>query len=738
MVGETRGPVEREASSFTCSLCQQDLDLDSHSTACAFCEEVICVQEDLQALATQSCMGATMANNVVGNSSSSSSSSNVPLPPPPPTLEQKIQHGMKGLLRSIKYLDKHQIRHGMMARFKSVVMDLMKDHNLYNVLYLLSDFWKKFAGVAMQNPNCDLDAATSVEGHVVVGRIPPQNHPGLGPENRVNWDFFDESCVTHMGDGFFVLYVVQASQNVKQDWQQKMCNRVALLKELKEMLPHVNGVIGQSDGAYNDNFMALHLASLGKITGIHWLATAHNEAGHGGDRVDSRGAICIGQVWIFHRLLHVLYPIDNAPLLIKALDYNPMAGHFGRIVDHDETIWNPVNITYGTNKVLSFKDPKTKQTVPILDMLFKIYPVAGILPPGVFPDGAVEKFNGGIIFYRFLGQKLCGLGEGIGFEASHLLEMRGGNNLDSSVVVSSVRSRFRTTPETATYDLSREDKRLERERLRQVQSDRLEKKRVALASNLQRQRQHAAKSMKDNRKQTNAANKHTRTNANNNNNDNNNGNNAVGAGENGGPAAEQGGNGKITRSEALALVIDCVKGNYDTLKEASKQLMTEVEHINLSSLDMTVLEEGEIVVSSSDIITSIRESSGVWDKGLLGWKICNGPNINQKKVPVRRPKIENVLPRSHGARPHEKNKTKTPIQVEFLNRYANKLPKHVNAAKLSQLSITYCGALHQLETEQIKNHCMMWKTNQQKEMVHALARVGRTSYKGKNKNYVCY
>ena len=77
-------------------------------------------------------------------------------------------------------------------------------------------------------------------------------------------------------------------------------------------------------------------------------------------------------------------------------------GHFGRIVDHDETIWNPVNITYGTNKVLSFKDPKTKQTVPILDMLFKIYPVAGILPPGVFPDGAVEKFNGGIIFCSIL------------------------------------------------------------------------------------------------------------------------------------------------------------------------------------------------------------------------------------------------------------------------------------------------------------------------------------------------
>ena len=610
-------------------------------------------------------------------------------PPPPPTTEQKIVKKGNDLLRAVDHLDRHQIRVGMQSRYKPTMFDLILHYKLYNVIYGISDFWAKFEGVSKLKANCQNNAKTSVEGHVIVGLIPP------GGFDDVDWDSFDDTCRMKTVGAFFVLYVTQISSNTTQDWKQMMCNRLALLHLLKKMFPHVNGILWQSDGAYNTNAMSLHMASLGDMTGIHVLANAFTEAGHGGERVDSTGAGSIGHMWRYHALFGI--PLESPRIQATALDWKPNAGHVVRIIDHDSSIWNAV-------------DQDSKFPIPSRDTLIRIYPVSGILPPGIFSESDLNKFSGGVVFYRFIGLGLSGLGPGVGFTKEKLCEMRGGNTLDKDIVVSSEKSGTRSAPETATYDLSRQDRKDEIARLEQFHSQRAERSQQKMESDVKLQRQQQGQ---DKLKEIIERKEETK----------NSKNLLDGDGDNI-MAMEQTAK-KLTKTEALLQVRRCVTENFTFRRGASRNYVSMVKGINFCIVDESLLANVQV---ENQTITAIPNASKLWDHGVLGWKIVPNGTNEAGKVMLQRPLLTRVPRRGYAQRPHEGNKKTTPSQKAFLKKNASNKPKLVNAARLSRLSKIVCGELNFLEPEQIQQYAAAWERNQKELKNKAYEREGMPSY----------
>jgi len=614
-----------------------------------------------------------------------------PPPPPVPSIEEKLLKYGVDLLRAVDHLDRHQIRVGMQARYKPTMLELIVFYKLYNIFYGISDFWAKFEGVAKVKANCQNTAKTSVEGHVIIGLIPPAGLP------EVNWASFDSTCVT-VG-AFFVLYVTQISQTTAQDWRQMMCNRIALFRLLKKMFPHVNGIFCQSDGAYNTNAMSLHMASLGRLTGIHVLANCFNEAGHGGERVDSTGAGCIGHMWRWHAMTKI--PVESPRLQATALDWKPLAGHVVRILDHDPRMWDAV-------------DHDKKFPVPCRDNLMRVYPVPGICDR-LFSARDLTDYSGGVVFYRFTGKALAGLGGGVGFTKETLSAMRGGNAIDVNVVVSSVPSGTRDTPETATYDLSKQDRQNEIKRLEELHSRREEEKQDKMHSDRGWQRKSEGK----NKHKAIQAVKLERKKQSNEDDDDD-----VVMGEQ---------TDKITKSDALQQLRHCVKENFAFRRRASKEIVSRVRGINFCVVDRSLVECDKVEIQNGKI-TNIAEDSKLWDHGVLNWEIVvDEPDVEgdaEDTVRLERPMLHRVPRRGYSQRPHEGNKQTTALQKEFLKTYARNKPKLVNAARLSVLSKTMCGELMMLEPEQITRYAVSWERNQKELKNKAFERTGMPSYHG--------
>ena len=657
--------------------------------------------------------------------------------PTPATVPQRIIKYTKDLLKSINYLDRHMGRVGMMSRYKPNVLSIIKKYKLYHIFYIISDFWKKFTGIAMANANCANDASTSVEGHVIVFLKPPDGLPNVLKES------FDYTC-EDIGDGFCVLYLTLASQDTTQDWVQMMCNRVVISRFMKELCPYMTGCFSQSDGAYNTTDMALQLALLGKMTGIYWLTNAFTEAGHGGERVDSTGACSIHHIWPWTRI-EGNGPIDNKNQLGKALDDPPLKGHATRLIDHDPTTFDSVASTGPFKKAYTIKESYIKQgkagkqnttikakikkyNIALRDCLYRLYPVRGLLPTELVSEEILNKYDGGVIFYRFIGELLSGIGSGVGFTAAELHAMRGGNTLDNSVVVVSEKSGVRTVPETCTKDLSKQDRADERQRISEVRAQRDAKKAELANRNRKFQRESAGTNMKEDRlRELETARMANRNNnAVNNNNNNNEHEDESGDGSDDDDAMEIV-EEKLTRTEALQQVIYCVTENFESRRVAATKLVSLVDSINTVILNRALVESDDCV-TENDRITSIGPASKLWDYGVLGWDIVLDDSISQDKIKLRRQTMKKVPLRGYSNRPHEPNKKKNPSQLAFLKKNAEKKPKNVNAARLSKLSITQCGELNMLEPEQIKSHAASWFARRNAMLEKALRRKGMPCY----------
>jgi hypothetical protein len=707
--GERRGGDHINDSTFVCVECVSDLDLDDHINGCGFCDEVRQFQIVLKDLEDRACAQAesNAGGGSGGSSSSSSSSSSGSSSSSAPAISnaQRIQKYVGALRKSIEHLEMHQVRHGMMSKYRPWILDLIKMHKLYQCIVVLSDFWKKFDGIALANALCDMDAAMSVEGHVIMGLIPPS-----GAIPNFKSDTFDATCVGKE-DGFFVLYVTQISKTTTQDWRQKMCNRIALFRDIKVMLPHVTGAFTQSDGAYNDNTMALHMALLGKVTGIYVLGSGHNEPGHGGDRVDSWGACLIAHMWAWVRdILHNDIAIDSPDVTCRALVEPPLAGSVARVVDHDPAVLDGIY----DKKKNAFKGVK------ILDMYWKLYPRSGIIPDSLWPADSLEKYPGGVRMYRFIGcgNTLGGLGTGQSFTEEQMNDMRNGNTLEPSVAVKSEQSKYLKQIETVTYDLDRNDRREMKQRRAAVMEERKAKKDAKESGNATIQRNITGNAMKEEHEQQLSTKKMNR----------------MEVDSDSGEEEEDTLDTKLTRSEARELLHACIKQNHAIRKDAAKTSVSEVDGINSVLVDVEMLESDDVTIENG-AVTNMDASSPLWNYGVLGWHVSTDTVVVKKvaKRRLTRPLLEEVPRRGKCNRPKEGNKMKTAKQIAFLNKYCNKKPNQVKASALAKLSIQECGELEQLETEQIKTWAIKWYNGQKDDATRALARQGMPVYIDKKK-----
>lgn len=214
--GESLGPEQESTHTIVCAECSSVIEEATHSNVhCGHCDEIQYFCKDVANL-VRMCQESEHVDA---------------------TTKGDIQKMCDSFLDSITKFSAHMQRVSNQNRFWSDRLDAMATNKEFDLVMVMSDFWKKFEGTAMRRKNCEKGEKQSVETHVFWSLLPPRDHPG------VDWRRYPAGSKDTQPDdnghrGFVVHVYNLFSNDVAQTSHQALCNILSVYEHHHKKMPH--------------------------------------------------------------------------------------------------------------------------------------------------------------------------------------------------------------------------------------------------------------------------------------------------------------------------------------------------------------------------------------------------------------------------------------------------------------------------------------------------------------------